>query len=145
MGLYAPVGEKGEGAGKVSVLRCYLSLSPGVSFSIWSHTCGSWYLPRFLFKDGSLALMYMASLMCLVVPCVSLWTMLKQSGLTGCPMQLLWRWMGEGRGPWDAPWVCPPKLCQSLLCTQLDSWWLGICIDKWLHIFETWCPCLWGP
>ena len=64
--------QQGEGVGKVSVHRCYLRLSPGVSCSIWSHTCGSWYLPRFLFKEGPLALMYMASLMCLVVPCVSM-------------------------------------------------------------------------
>ena len=77
------------GEGKVGGLQCYLSLSGGVSCRIWSHTCGSWYLPKFLFREGSLALMYMASLMLLVVPCAFLWTMLKQSVLIGCPMELV--------------------------------------------------------
>ena len=70
-------------------LWCYLSLSAGVSCRIWSNTCGSWYLPRLLFREGSLALMYTASLMFLVVSCASLWTMLKLSGLIGCPVELV--------------------------------------------------------
>ena len=43
--------------------RCvdYLSLGAGVSCRIWSHTCGSWCLPKFLSKEGLLALMDMAS------------------------------------------------------------------------------------
>ena len=67
-----------------------------MSCRIWSHTCGSWYLPRFLFKEGLLALINMASLMYLVVPCASLWTMLKQSGLIGCPVEMVCWWMGDG-------------------------------------------------
>ena len=132
-GVYVPAWERGNKRRWVGYVHLgdYLSLSPGLSCSIWSHTCGSWYLPRFLFNDGSLALMYMDSFMCLVVPWISLWTMLKQSGLTGCPVELVCRWMG--RGPWDAPWIYPQNLYQSLLCTQLDSWWLGICIGIWLH------------
>ena len=65
-------------------------------YRIWSHTCGSWYLPKFPFKEGSLALINMVSLMFLVVPCASLWTVLKQSGLLGCPVELVCWWMGDG-------------------------------------------------
>ena len=32
----------------------YLSLSSGRFISNSSHICGSWYLPIFLFRDGSL-------------------------------------------------------------------------------------------
>ena len=67
-----------------------------MSCRIWSHTWASWYLPKFLFKEGSLTLMNMASLMFLVVPCISMWTMLKQSGLIGCPVELVCWWMGDG-------------------------------------------------
>ena len=68
----------------------YLSWSAGVSCRMWSHTCGSWHLPKLLFKEGSFALINMSSLMFLVVPCASLWTMLKQSGLTGWPVELVY-------------------------------------------------------
>ena len=99
---------RGKGWVGCAHLGDYFSLSPGLSHSIWSHTSGSWYLLRFLFKDVSLALMYMASFMCLVVPWVSLWTMLKQSGLTGCPVERVCRWMG--RRPWDTPWIYHQRL-----------------------------------
>ena len=77
-------------------MECSLSFSAGVSCRILSHTCGSWYLSKLLFKDGSFALMNMASLMFLVVHCASLWTMLKQSGLIGCLAELVYWWMGDG-------------------------------------------------
>ena len=32
----------------------YFRCSEGVSFNTWSHTCGSWNFPKFLFKEGSL-------------------------------------------------------------------------------------------
>ena len=51
-----------------------------------SQVCGSWNFPRFLWSEGSLTLMYMASLMFLAMPRVFLSTMEKQSGLTGCPV-----------------------------------------------------------
>ena len=38
----------------------------------------------------------MASLMCLVTPYDSLCTVVKQSELTGCPVELLWWRMGDG-------------------------------------------------
>ena len=75
---------------------CYLNCSDGVSFSTWSQTCGSWNLPKFLFNYGSLTLMYMTSLMFLVSPCASLSTMVKHSGLTGCPVVDVCKCVGEG-------------------------------------------------
>ena len=78
------------------MLKYYLSCSEGVSLSTWSHTCGSRNFPKFLFSDGSFTLMYMTSLMFLVSPCASLSTMVKQSGLTGCPVVDVCRCMGVG-------------------------------------------------
>ena len=75
---------------------CYLKCSEGVSFSTWSQTCCVWNFPKFLFKDGSLTLMYMASLIFLVSPCASLSTIIKHSQLTGCPVVEVCRCMGEG-------------------------------------------------
>ena len=49
----------------------------GMSCSTSSQLCASWYLPRFLFRGGSLTLMNMASLMVLVMPWDSLSTMKK--------------------------------------------------------------------
>ena len=42
--------------------------------------------------------MYITSLMFLVTPCGSFLTMVKHSGLTGCPVELLWCRMRDG-GP----------------------------------------------
>ena len=75
---------------------CYWRCNEGVSFSTWCHIGGSWNFPKFLFREGSLTLMYMASLMFLVNPCVSLSTMEKHSGLTRCPDVVVCRCMGEG-------------------------------------------------
>ena len=44
----------------------YLSSSAGVSCRIWSHTYDSWYLPKFLFKEGSFTLVSFCAL-CLPV------------------------------------------------------------------------------
>ena len=44
----------------------YLSLSSEMLARTSSQTCGRWYLPTFLFKDGSLTLMYIASLIVLI-------------------------------------------------------------------------------
>ena len=77
-------------------LVCYLRCSVGVSLSTWYHTWGSWNFPRFLFKEGSLTLMYIASFMFLAMPCASLSTIEKHSGLTGCPVEEVCRCIGEG-------------------------------------------------
>ena len=61
-------------------LRCcvavYLCLSSGRFISASSHICGSWHLPIFLFRDWSLTLMIMGSLMYLAVLWSSLHTIL---------------------------------------------------------------------
>ena len=58
--------------------------------------CGGWYFPMFLFNEGSLTLINMASLIFLVLVCDSLCMMVKQSGLTVSPVVLLCWWIGEG-------------------------------------------------
>ena len=60
----------------------------GMSCSTSSQMWGSWYLPSFLVKEGSLTLMYMASLMVLVMPCDSLFIMEKFSSLVKCSVVL---------------------------------------------------------
>ena len=47
----------GMAAAVVGEVLYYLMCSEGVSFNTWSHTCGSWNFPKFLFKEGSLTLM----------------------------------------------------------------------------------------
>ena len=47
------------------VMGSYLNFSSGNLTSASSHMCGSWYLPIFLFRDGSFTLINIASLMVL--------------------------------------------------------------------------------
>ena len=61
-----------------------------------SQTCGRWYLPTFLFKDGSLTLIYIASLIVLIWFKSSLPTISKLLMVTWWPLMLLWSCMGEG-------------------------------------------------
>ena len=84
-----------EGSPGPGVVGCYLSSGDLTSSS--SHMCGSWYLPMFLFRDGSLTLMNNASLMALAIFWSSLPTMLKLSRDSSWPVMLLWSWMGDGR------------------------------------------------
>ena len=49
-----------QGSPSPGVVGCYLSLSFGDLTSTSSHMCGSWYLPIFLFRDGSLTLINIA-------------------------------------------------------------------------------------
>ena len=48
-------------------IYCYFSLSSGDLTSTSSQKCGSWYLPIFLFRNRSLTLVSIASLMALVM------------------------------------------------------------------------------
>ena len=48
-------------------LGLYLSLSSGHLTKTSFHICGSWYFPIFLFRDGSLTLISIASLMDLAI------------------------------------------------------------------------------
>ena len=109
------------------VMMCYLSWSDGVSLSTRPHTGGSRNLPKFLLSDGSLTLMYMVSLMFLVSPCVSLPTMVKQSGLTGCPVVEVCWCMGDGT-LWCSLYLSPSDLPNSsIYCSVqliLGHWYL---------------------
>ena len=73
--------------GGVDSELCYLSWSDGVSCKTWSQMCGSWYLPKFLLSEGILNCMYFASFIFLVTSCDFLSTMVKQLGLTVCPVE----------------------------------------------------------
>ena len=74
----------------------YLSLSSEMLARTSSQTCGRWYLPTFLFKDGSLTLMYIASLIVLIWFKSSLPTISKLLMVIWWPLMLLWSCMGEG-------------------------------------------------
>ena len=57
----------------------YFNCSSGDLSSTSSQICGSWYLPIFLLRDGSLTLISIASLIVLVILWSSMPTMLKLS------------------------------------------------------------------
>ena len=58
--------------------------------------CGSWNLPMFLLRDGSFALMKIASLMFLAIILSSLPTILKLSRDTSWPVVFWWSMIGDG-------------------------------------------------
>ena len=66
-----PCGNQG-----VTIPRCYrpyyLNLSSGDLTNTSSHICGSWYLPMFLFREGSFTFISIACLMVLAILC-KLW------------------------------------------------------------------------
>ena len=74
----------------------YFNLSSGVLNRTSSHTCGRWYLPMFLLRDGSLTLMYRASFIILIRFWSSLPTMLKLFMVILRPVMLKWSNIGEG-------------------------------------------------
>ena len=61
------------------LLVFYLNFNSGDLTNTSSHMCGSWYLPIFLFRDGSFTLFNIASLMLLAMLWSSLPNMLKLS------------------------------------------------------------------
>ena len=81
------------GPGSIGI---YWSFSSGALTSTSSHMCGSWNLPIFLFRDGSLTLINIASLMALAIFWSSLPTMLKLFRDTLWPVMLWWSRMGDG-------------------------------------------------
>ena len=60
--MWVSGGHQGSG-----VKGCYSSLSSGDLTNTSSHMYVSWYLPIFLFRDGSLTLISIASLMALLM------------------------------------------------------------------------------
>ena len=73
-----------------------VKFSSGDLTSASSCMCGSWYLPIFLFRDGSFTLIHIASLMVLVILWSSLHTKLKLSRDNSWPVMLWWAWTGDG-------------------------------------------------
>ena len=67
-----------------------------VSWRTSSQMLGSWNLPIFLLRDGSLTLMYMATLMVLVILCISIPTMEKFFTVMQRLKALTWSYMGAG-------------------------------------------------
>ena len=74
----------------IYVLVIYFCLSSVMLFRTSSHMWGSWYLPMFLFRDGLLILMYIASFISLMKLWSSLPTILKLSSAMVWPAILLW-------------------------------------------------------
>ena len=76
--LWNHVGVRG-----ITMPRCYrpyyFSFSSGDLSNTSSHVCGSWYLSKILFGDGSITLINIASLMVLAIFWSSLPTILKLS------------------------------------------------------------------
>ena len=68
-----------QGHHSPDVMGSYLNFNSDDLTSTSSHMCGGWYLPIFLFRDGSLTLINIASLMVLAMLWFSLPTMLKLS------------------------------------------------------------------
>ena len=116
----------------------YFNLSSEMLARTSSHTCGRWYLPTFLFRDGSLTLMYIASLIALIWFKSSLPTILKLLMETLWPLMLLWSYMGEGGS--DVPWTFPQMFLRILQCILHHSppCHSDICI--WPHFVLAWDP-----
>ena len=72
------------------VFMFYFNLSSVMLFRTSSHIWGRWYLPMFLFRDGLLTLMYIASFISLMRFWSSLPTMLKLSSVVLWHVMLLW-------------------------------------------------------
>ena len=90
------------------------------------HMCGSWYLPIFLFRDGSFTFINIASLMVLTMFWSSLPTILKLTRDNSWLVMLWWSWMGDG----------------AFMCSLSHTW-----TCRSLHSFARWylCPCgVWG-
>ena len=121
------------------VFLFYFSLSSEMLTRTSSHTCGRCYLPTFLFRDGSLTLMYIASLIVLIWFKSSLPTILKLLMVTLWPLILLWSYMGEGVS--DVPWTFPQMFLRILQYIPHHSPPCHNDNCRWLHFVLTWDPC----
>ena len=124
------------------VMGFYLNLSSGHLISTSSHMCGSWYLPIFLFRDGSFTHTNIASLVVLAMVWSSLSTILKLSRDNSWPVMLWWSWIGwslhvfyEPLCKWYA-WFPSVFFHHSPPC---HTW---TCRSP--HSFAGWYLCLWG-
>ena len=110
----------------------YFSFSSDVLNRTSSQTCGRWYLPTFLFRDGSLILMYRAPLIVFIRFRSCLPTMPKLLMVTSCPVMLLWSYMGEGLS--DVLWTFLQKFLRTLQCTFYHTPPCHIGIYRWLPL-----------
>ena len=121
---------------------CYFSLISGYLTNTSSQICGSWYLPIFLFRDGSLTSISIASLMALAMLWSFLPTLLKLSKDTSWPVMLKWSCMGDGAC------MCSLKLSANVLpdspITPLHSLPYHTCICKSLYSSVLCYLCPWG-
>ena len=120
--------------------RCYL---PGHFFNFSSEMlnrtssqmCGRWYLPIFLFWDGSLTLIYRASLMVLMRFWSSLPTISKFSILMLWPVVLWWSNMGDGAF-WCSLNLSPKVSGGFPYIFHIHNPPCHICTYRWLHSFS---------
>ena len=100
-----------------------------------SHIWGKWNSPMFLLTDGSLSLMYMASLMVLVMLCASLLTM--ENVIHTCVMTCgVSKIVDRERGQ---------RSLQTPLCIPHHTLVCHPCTCRLLN-FSLWCyPCPWEP
>ena len=119
----------------ILVLRCLNRTS--------SQTCGRWYLPTFLLRDGSLTLMYRASFIVLIWFKFSLPTILKLLMVTLWPLMLLWSYMGEG--DFRCSLNLFPKILEvsPIYSSSHPPYHIDIC--RWLHFASGLDLCLWEP
>ena len=90
-----------------------------------SHIWGRWYLPIFLFRDGSLTLMNKASFIALVRFWSSLPTIVKLLMVTSWPEVLLWSNIGEGAF-WCSLNLSAKFLADSPIYSSVHPWWLHL-------------------
>ena len=122
-------------------------------FRTSSHLWGSWYLPVFLFRDGLLTLMYIASFISLMRLWSSLPVILKLSSAVVWPVMLLWSWIGEGAlrcslnlSPnvlADSPIYIPHHIatCHTCTCIWCHSFCYGIFIFRChQEVFDCFAP-----
>ena len=95
---------------------------------------GSWYLPRFQFKTGSLTLRNIASFMVLVKHCGSLPTMKKLFNVMPCPVVWKWSKMGEGALRCSLS-ILPKCLPVSPMYSSVHPGWS----DLYLYITPSFC------
>ena len=98
-----------------------------------SHTCGRWYLPTFLFRDGLLTLFYIDSFMNLM----RFWsppTILKLSSVVLWPVMLKWSNIGKGA------FRCSLNLSPNVLEHSPS---ILHCIPPFHTCFYIWCHSSW--
>ena len=117
------------------VVDCYLSLRSGDLTNSSSHICGSWYLPIFLFKDGSLTLISIASLMSLMILVLTAhYTKIVQRQFMTSDVVMVMDGLG-GPHMFSEPFMfCLIPLCTLLLSPPCHTW-----IFTSLHSSLRWC------